>query len=311
MRKQKLLDVADDIMIKAWAPGSVLTYSRLLKKFHEFCKIFCENPYPATQKCITMFVIWRSKQVRYNVVRSTLSAIAMAHRILDIDPPPLGYRLSLVLKAIRKSSSESDGKKAGIEFDVLVSMFKCLSTSFEDRMYKALWGLSFQLLLRKSEALELRWKDLKFENSSHGRKCSVHIGKSKTDQVHRGYTLDIFCTCSGRICVICCLEQWRKISRNHTKVGNSEFKNSVVFPVRYNDLMEKVRVTLAKCGKDPGLYGTHSYRRGGATFYRDCGLQDTKVCQIGRWSYGGGSFIEYLTLGLKVALEIRDIFRAS
>ena len=55
-------------------------------------------------------------------------------------------------------------------------------------------------------------------------------------------------------------------------------------PYTYWRWMEKLKATIAATGRDPTLYSTHSFRRGGATFAFQAGVPVEAIKLMGDWS---------------------------
>jgi hypothetical protein len=56
-----------------------------------------------------------------------------------------------------------------------------------------------------------------------------------------------------------------------------------ITPVLYGWFTAKFRASLELCGLDPSVFGTHSLRRGGATWIFECGLSSEAIQMLGDW----------------------------
>ena len=66
--------------------------------------------------------------------------------------------------------------------------------------------------------------------------------------------------------------------------------------------MRKLRSVLQKCGVDGSLYGSHSLRRGGASWALKCGVSGELVRILGDWK--SDAYRAYLEVPLRDKLEL-------
>lgn len=269
----------------AWAPGPMRQYCSKLRAWHEFSTIGGSAPYPACPDAVLRFIAWRSRRVGFSAIQGSLAAIRMAHVYLELTPPTYGDRIYLALKGVRRiDTAAGSNRKNPIAITILRGIRCNLGRDSTSILLDALWTVSFALLLRKSEALDLVWTDVtRGDPVNQIPLLWIRIRHSKTDKYGRGYSLPLLCCCPG-VCAYCSFLKWRSASRRSGSVVGSS-----VFPITYSELLRRVRSALTKLSLDPGEFGSHSYRRGGAEFLRDCAASDSIICQYGRWSYNGGN----------------------
>ena len=73
-------------------------------------------------------------------------------------------------------------------------------------------------------------------------------------------------------------------------------------PILYGWFMKKLRSLLKKCGVDACLFGSHSFRRGGASWALKCGMSGELVRILGDWK--SDAYRAYLEVPLQDKLDL-------
>ena len=77
-------------------------------------------------------------------------------------------------------------------------------------------------------------------------------------------------------------------------------------PVLYGWYSERFLAAIEKCGEDRKAYGTHSLRRGGATWALRCGLSSDGIKKLGDWR--SSAYQLYLEVSLKDKQKYMSVF---
>ena len=75
-------------------------------------------------------------------------------------------------------------------------------------------------------------------------------------------------------------------------------------PLCSNVFNGKVKQLVAKCGKDPSVYSSHSFRRGNATWAFQCGIPGEIIQEMGDWK--SLCYKDYLD---QVPVSVHDSYR--
>ena len=89
-------------------------------------------------------------------------------------------------------------------------------------------------------------------------------------------------------------------------------RSSSLVPVTYRQLQGKIKSLMAKTGRAPELYSSHSFRRGGCSWAFKSGVPTDLIQQHGDWlsdcykAYLTFDFGEKLSVNRDMALRILD-----
>ena len=151
--------------------------------------------------------------------------------------------------------------------------------------------LGFHGFLRVNELLNIRCRDISFENTY----LKLHIPSSKTDVYRLGQYVHIARNDSN-MCPVGLLKEYitaanidetlhadSYIFRAITKSKFHELLKKKNMPLSYTRVRELFRSVFKDIGLDPSKYCTHSLRSGGATCAANNGISDRLFKRHGRW----------------------------
>ena len=288
--------------MKAWADSTRGQDANQIGIYQEFFKKGRIKPYPTCEKTILAFIAFRARSVQYTTIAANLSAIAAAHMAIDKTVNLRTDAVYLTSKGVRRSQGCQSQQKAPITYEVLRKMKLPMISEDNGIRTCTVITLAWKLLLRKSELLAVEADDINFVTDK--KVVLVTIPKSKTDQDRKGVILPVACTCPSKVCA-CCAPLFLK---SNTK---SRFWNKKVFKVSCATYLDKIRCNLKKIGKDPGEFGTHSCRRGGAQFYKSKGFSDEQVKKLGGWSLTSRAFQVYLQHTVEIAQQMANAMKTA
>ena len=147
--------------------------------------------------------------------------------------------------------------------------------------------LAFAGFLRCEELLKLECADVEFNQEG----LVLSIKSSKTDQFREGASLVVART--GASTCLVEMERYFRLGRlsvgshdrvfravAHTKEGERLHKSG---GLSYSRLKELLLEKISQLGMDPGQFGMHSLRAGGATAAANAGVPDCLFMRHGRW----------------------------
>ena len=77
-----------------------------------------------------------------------------------------------------------------------------------------------------------------------------------------------------------------------------------LMPLLYRQLQEKIKVLIIETGRDPALYASHSFRRGGCTWAFKAGVPTNLIQHHGDWL--SDCYKKYLAFGFHERLLISE-----
>ncbi|XP_066921328.1 uncharacterized protein [Clytia hemisphaerica] len=220
---------------------------------------------PAPAKCVhlCMYAAYLARFLLPQSVCIYLNIVGLLHREMGFPNPLLdNFFLSSVLKGIKRSKGVPPVPKLPITVEILSFIHSQLN--LRDSKQASFWALclvSFFGLFRKSHLLPVSQKDFSpdtfltrddftfLDSEIHIRALSLTPGALPCDQA--------FC--------------WR----------DSYLGANRVFV--YRDFMYILQAHLSRSGLSHRQYGSHSFRRGGATFALEAGVPLDSIAVMGDW----------------------------
>lgn len=211
----------------------------------------------------------------------------------------MGASNSWLRRCVRKSHCEGDSggpeeepisRKEPITPEMLLQIAKAMSEppSLMEIRLLVICLLAFSGFLRFNEVVGLRCCDVQIKEDH----MVVKVLSSKTDQYREG--ADVVIARSGTlICPVARVEQYFRIAGlnqlSTQKLIRAVSKSTKGEKLReggslsYTRVRELVAGKLGELGHDPSLFGTHSFRAGGATLAANNGVGDRLFKRHGRW----------------------------
>lgn len=227
--------------------------------------------------------------------------------------------LALLLRGIRRKTQVASSPKLPFTPEILLKFRSCLD--FNSNLHCALWAclmVGFWGFLRSDNLVP---KTGSLFDTSHAilrenilfipQGASIKITRSKTNQFgERDVFVAIPRIKGSSLCPIRALKTLFRCV--HTGPASFAFAYSKSKFLTYNSFRKNLLSLCSMVGIDPSSYGTHSCRRGGASFAAAC-LVDPRTIQLhGDWA--SSCFLHYIALDpsqkilamSKMALGIKD-----
>ena len=235
-----------------------------------------------------------------------VSALSKLHKMCKL--PPLNmkdYELQKIFRGNRRTSKHRVRKAAPITPEMLSQFRDLLDLSNpEDALVWALFLTCFFLLFRKSNVTPLNGQD--FDREQILLREDIRIWKSvilvkvKWTKTHMcaedTFFAPLMSILGSRLCPVQALTNMYCLIPASGKSAAFCLPNGDAFT--YSMFMGKLKMLVSAIGKDPSLYSTHSFRRGGAVFLANrCGINTRLLMLQGTWK--SLSFLEYLDNPLK------------
>ena len=122
--------------------------------------------------------------------------------------------------------------------------------------------------------------DVAIDNTSHPRLIHVFLKQSKTDQFGKGAMVYIGRTDTD-ICPIAAILAFMALRGN---TPGPFFQQRDKNPLRKDKFVEEIRAALTAAGITASDYSGHSFRIGAATTAAQCGLPESTIQALGRWT---------------------------
>ena len=274
----------------ALAPNTRASYRSGLNRYIKFCRQTSALPFPLIQIVLQLFVTSLARQLKYVTIKVYLCGIQYESIILghpeQISSMP---KLHYVMRGIRRSHPSNSVQRLPITpshlRDMVNFVHNCLFSDHDKAMWVSLILIAFFGLLRVSEytcpsknkfdhAIHLTPSDIEF--SKCGNIVHIAIKASKTDPFRIGFKIRV-CRIGGILCPVTAMQKY--LTYRGTKLGP-------LFVLSSGDFISRkfVSAFLQMTLPNSINLNTHSFRIGGASAAASCGIPDSAIKILGRWS---------------------------
>lgn len=270
-------------------PNSKATYATGWSRFVRFCEEHKLSSLPAAASSAALFAISLNEEgLSGHTISNYLAAVAFHHAVANLPDPTSDKRVKLIKRRTVELSGPSHGRSAFSEKD-LTSAAQALSKKGDWASIRdgALLFLAVLALLRSSELVALRWRDLAFTSEGSTPCLSITVRRSKTDQAGVGATIRVMWS-MGEWCAASWLLQWKDTLKAHNVVTDWVFPcmgkdDKLGKPISSATVNHRFKAIAGLIGVDPSSIGSHSGRKTGATLLVNAGTSVPQLKAHGRW----------------------------
>ncbi len=287
-----------DLVLNRWAPSTTHKYQAAWARWIDWCSNYMESPpLPAEPFYIALYFNDLVLQgCKFGTLDSASSGIRWGHVSAGLSSPTDHILVKTALEGAKRRVGKSKGKnqKDPITTDMITHMVDHLGTSDNLQKHRqiVIGLLMFAGFLRISELLEIKFGDCAFLPTH----LQITIPKAKNDQVREGHVVYI-CRTGSYYCPVGWIESYTqktglldkadhlvcrlaKTKNGHNAHGNRPLTDSTVRQLFNKDVLPICQE------KEPGNYGLHSFRSGGASTAINNGVSERLVGKHGRWKSG-------------------------
>lgn len=292
-RLARLAERVKTTVMKSRADSTVRKY---VGAFRRWCK------WASDKEEITAFPVKAQQFVLYledigsrsdssAAVEEAVNSISWVQQIAGCEAISESQMVKVVVAGLKRILAKPKVKKEPITPQMLRQMMESTSsprTLTESRLM-AICLLAFAGFLRVSEVMGLRCCEVKFRKDH----MSILIASSKTDQYRDGAEV-VIARIESSICPVRQLEEYFKLAELSPESTQKLFRGIVKSAggeklrqggsLSYTRIREMLLGKLQELGHNPALYGTHSFRAGGATLAANSGVEDRMFKRHGRWA---------------------------
>lgn len=274
----------------ALSPNTRLTYRAGLKSYRMFCNQFRFPMFPLVQLRLQLYVTFMSARVKYSTIKVYLCGIQYQSSVSGFREKisDMGI-LFYVLRGIRRTENTITRQRAPITpshlQEMLTFIYKSRFTPSDKAMWKCLVLFAYFGLLRVSEYVcpskttfdsKIHLSPSDFCLSSCNGTLTMTIKSSKTDPFRKTFKIR-FGRIGGSMCPVAAFSQYLVYRGTHCGpwfvLSTGEF------------VTRKLVCAFLKISVTDSLdLNTHSFRIGGASAAASCGIPDSAIKILGRWS---------------------------
>ena len=245
-----------------------------------FCHKYSFSPYPCTPHRAALYASHLATYMVYTSICNYLHAVIFYHKLHGHPPPVLrDSELRMTLQGIRRAESRVKNVKSPIFPQHLRAMGGVVESKLDLVVFVASLFL-FRCLLRVSHVIasphEVRWSDLQF----HSWGVAVTVRLSKTNQF--GENIQVIPVCDARRSLLS-LSYWLKRFLASSKCDTVFVFRQYGFVLTCGSFSSKLKELASRAGVNVPNLGSHSLRRGGATWLSSVGVPLEAIKDRGDW----------------------------
>ncbi len=264
----------------ALAESTKKAYAVHRKSFVKFCTLAGYDPVPVAMHMVCEYIAYLSDRLAYASIKKYLGIIRILHEEQGLQDPKVGdnYEVKLILLAVRKKLGDKVERRTPIEPDILLKMFAYLNVqNADDLVVWAICLVGFYGLLRISNILPPSVGE--FEPGKHltrgnfmvaGDCLIITLGWAKNNQFgERVVKVPLPRLKDHVLCPVTAVVKTFDRSSEANLNGPAfmrRSKNGKLTPVLYDWFRNRFLGLIKNCGLDNARFGTHSLRRGGASW---------------------------------------------
>ena len=268
---------------------------------------------PASKEFVAEYAAYLARRLKPSSVKQYLNVVRLIHDEVNCDNPCAdNWILKSTLIGINRLKGSPVMRKAPVTPQLLMEMYKHLDlTQLVNVMFWAGAMVMFFGTFRKSNLFPVSRDKFcpqkQFVRSDfiacHDGTILLNVRYSKTIQFRqRAYKIALFPTHH-----ILCLVKAIKLSLTMFKGSESSpafVINQAGEPMCGSMFNRMFKSLVQRCGRDPAVYSSHSFRRGSATWALQCGIPGEIIQQMGDWK--SMCYKDYLD---QVSVSVHDDYR--
>ena len=280
-----------------YAVNTRKAYRTHRKVYLQFCSMLQIQPAPAECIHVCMYAAYLARFLLPQSVCVYLNFVGLLHKEMGFPNPLLeNWVLSSVLKGIKRSKGIPPVPKLPITVEILSFIYSQLN--LWDSKQASFWALclvSFFGLFRKSHLLPLSQREFspstfltRSDFSFVGSDVHIRVRWSKTIQLgQRTVTIPLVGIPSSHLCPVVAVSRAFSLTPGALPSDqafcwrDSHLGSNRVFV--YREFMCILQAHLSRSGLSHRQYGSHSFRRGGATFALEAGVPLDSIAVMGDW----------------------------
>ena len=293
------------------------SYSTHLSAFLEYCRLTNQQPWEINVQNTLRFIAYLAQKLQYTSITQYANIIRLMCLESGVPNPLQTWPVRSLMKGIKRAKGNAVKHKLPITPGLLMQIRRMLTlTKPMDCILWAAYVTAFFTLLRKSNIVPP--SPAQFDPLRHPIRGDLHltpkgialtVKRSKTNQYQeRAPQLPIpylkdhpLCPTSALLAVLALksdLPPSAPLFAYPTHQG--------LFPLTQSVFTRTLHKLLLAIGIPADEYGSHSFRRGGATWAFKAGLPGEVIQILGDWQ--SDCYKQYLDLDINVKFQLMTIF---
>lgn len=296
----------------AWSTNTLATRNSQWRNYIEFCCTLGLSPVPAELLTVARYLVKLSTKCKYVTINNYLSAICVLHKFYGYQAEFRDcFLIKMIMSGIKSKYGAGVNPKMTLSVYDLRLMYSLLPPGeFQETCWAGIM-FSFRTLLRKCNIVPspninhtLCRGDIKFTVTG----MLVTVGSSKNLWYkERTLQIPIYYVQDPAFCVVTMLlKHFALFPAPSSSPLFLKRKGKKLVPVTYHELLEFIKVCVARIGMKPSDVGLHSLRRSGATYLHSIGVPLVDIKFLGDWK--SLAVLQYLITTLDRKCQIESYF---
>ena len=293
------------------------SYRTHQKTYYKFCEILDVPTVPAQTSTLCLYAAYLARFLLPQSVSLYINFIGLLHRECGL-PNPFSdnWVLSSVIKGIKRTLGVPPTPRLPITVPLLLRIRSRLNLNCSK--HASFWAIclvAFFGLFRKAHLLpesEATFTATKMFTRSdflcYDGYIYINVRWSKTIQLgQRTITVPLVAAPSSPLCPVAAVKcafalnpVCSPLSQAFSWRDSASCRSSVF---TYKSFMSCMKSILQQLGISPDLYGTHSFRRGGATYALEAGVSLDTISLLGDWKSDAMFLYLHMPLSQRVAAQ--------
>ena len=287
--------------------------------FKTFCIYFGLQFLPACLDTVCIYAQFLSRSFKsVESIKNYINGIRLMHLINGFEFSYLqSLPLRLTLRGIATKKSHLPKRALPVTPEILYDMFKILDKGNpSDVTFWCLFLIAFFMFSRKSNLVPISIS--KFDSNKQfcrkdfsvkGHYLVISVRWSKTIQFgQRVLEIPLAAIPHSNLCPVKAFTQMCKsVPAGSNDPVFCKYLGSRLVPITYHEFQSKFRELIFHTGRDPSLYSTHSFRRGGASFAFESNVSSELLQLHGDWR--SDVYKKYLEFTLNQKLLVTEKMR--
>lgn len=271
--------------LKSVSEKTKTEYQRKLGRYEMMMKgLNIEHPYPINTLYVRVFFEmfieeFSTKNKRlpsYSYVTGYFKSISYWSRLHQVPDPIKDKELTEFFRGIHRNLQKDTlpNRKIGFLKEDMIQLQSLFTQNKKDIRDWALCVITFFCCNRISETLNLRLRDLEFNQSKNLIRIIIHTSKSLQNG---GEYSKCFCNIFPEIPAV-------EAVIKHLEINCSKLKNNqLIFNIGIKTFTDRLKTKLSESNLEAKKYSTHSFRRGMCQEMLRAGVPENIIKYFGNW----------------------------
>ena len=310
-------ELAEEVVFyryQTFATNTKRTYRTHRNSYLRFCSYMNLPSVPASSQTICLYAAFLARSLKFSSIKQYLGIIGLMHKEFGLPNPLLdNWHVSSLLTGVKRVLGDALQQKLPITLDILRRLYSQLNLSYSiDAPFWAICLVAFFGMFRKAHLLvskvdsfnpDQQFTKADFRFFPWG--ALVRVRWSKTIQFReRVVHIPLPRVTGSPFCPVSAISRafsFTPMASDSSQAFAWVHPSLSLRAFTYSLFMSKLRSCLNNCGLLGRDFGSHSFRRGGASLAFQAGVPLALIKVLGDWK--SDAVLLYLTVPLDIRVQ--------